>query len=59
MIHTRGCVELLVTVFRDHLIVIAFIAFGVGFVEVSDLEMLVMLLTYTTHILTNTNIVTI
>ena len=33
-IHVRGCIEPLMIIFKDNLIIIGLIAFGVGFVEV-------------------------
>ena len=37
-IHVRGCIEPLMIIFKDNLIIIGLIAFGVGFVEVYFLK---------------------
>lgn len=37
-IHTKGCIYPLMVIFKDNLIIIGLIAFGVGFVEVSNIS---------------------
>ena len=48
-IYTKGCVEALMAVFKDNLVIVGFVAFGVGFLEVRFINIMLSYFTITIH----------